>query len=367
MSKRIIICVTNNLLTDQRVFRVSKFLLQQGYDIQLVGRKIFEEKPNLDKVRIKLFTLWFNQGALFYANYNIRLFFFLLFRKFDIVLANDLDTLPASFVVSKIKRKILVYDSHEYFTQVPELVDRPFQQGVWLWFERWIVPKLEFAYTVCQSIADEYKKMYGTNFSVIRNVPEKKEKINHLNKNRVLIYQGALNKDRGIELMIDTMQYLENTVLWIVGIGDVEEELIKRVNDYNLNAKVVFLGKISPKQLHNITSKASIGLSLEKDVGLNYHYTLPNKLFDYIQAQIPVLVSNLCEMKNIVNHYGIGEILYERTPQNTAKVLEQMLASIEKNTVWKNNLKKAASELVWENESEKLLQLFNLVSTKNNG
>lgn len=361
MPKRIIITVTNNLLTDQRVFRVSKFLLKQGYDIQLVGRKIFDEKPKLDKAQIKLFKLWFNKGAFFYANYNIRLFFFLLFNRFDIVLSNDLDTLPAAFFVSKIKRKTIVYDSHEYFTQVPELVDRHFQQSVWLWFERLIVPKLKYAYTVSQSIADEYKKMYGTNFIVVRNVPEKKEKVNKSNKNQILIYQGALNKDRGIELMIDAMQYLENTMLWIAGIGDVEEMLKRRVNNLNLNQKISFLGKISPDKLHSITSQACIGLSLEKDVGLNYHYGLPNKLFDYIQARIPVLVSDLPEMKNIVNQYGIGEILYERTPQNTAKVLAQMLASTEKNLLWKDNLEKTSEELIWENESKKLLTLFHSI------
>lgn len=360
MAKRIIITVTNDLVTDQRVNRVANTLLKSGYDILLVGRELTFSIPIDTECSVKRFKLWFNKGALFYANYNTRLFFYLLFHRFDIVLANDLDSLPAAFVVSKIKQKDIVYDSHEYFTEVPELVGRSFQQNIWKNIEKFILPKLNYTYTVCQSIADKYNELYGSKFEVIRNVPLSKPVYEASQKMaKVIIYQGALNVGRGIEMMIEAMQYLDNYELWIAGKGDIETELKELTNSKKLTNKVKFLGRIPLKELHMITSKADLGLSLEENIGLNYYFALPNKLFDYIQAQIPVLVSDLPEMRRIVEDYSVGEVLMERTPEHLANKISAILLDKEKLVNWNNKLKLAKQALVWEKESEKLVALFN--------
>lgn len=360
MAKRIIITVTNDLVTDQRVNRIANTLLNNGNDILLVGR-VLPYSTNLDtNCKVKRFKLWFNKGALFYANYNLRLFLYLLFNRFDIVLANDLDTLPAAFFASRIKRKRIVYDSHEYFTEVPELIGRSFQQNTWRKIEAYILPKLKYAYTVCQSIADKYNELYQTDFQVIRNVPLQKDAISVPSKSgKVIIYQGALNIGRGIELMIEAMQHLDDFELWIAGKGDVEDELKKLVQERQLTNKIKFLGRIPLNELHQITSKADLGLSLEENIGLNYYYALPNKLFDYIQAQIPVLVSDLPEMKRIVEDYNVGDVLKERTPEALASKISSILFDEEKLVNWNSKLLIARQELVWEKESKKLLALFN--------
>lgn len=360
MAKRIVIAVTNDLVTDQRIYRVSSTLLKKGYDIQLVGRVLPNSTELKSACQVKRFKLLFNKGALFYANYNARLFFHLLFTKFDIVLANDLDTLPAAYFATKIRRKKIVYDSHEYFTEVPELLGRSFQQNSWRRIEKHIVPKLKYAYTVCQSIADIYNGLYGTVFRVVRNLPLAKD-LQDSDKDdtkRVVIYQGALNLGRGIELMIQSMHHTNDCVLWIAGAGDVEHDLKQMVIDSKLSDKVKFLGRIPLKELHIITSKASIGLSLEENIGLNYYYALPNKLFDYIQAQIPVIVSNLPEMRRVVDQYSIGEILLDRTAEALAEKINDMLSNQEKLVNWRNKLKEASRDLIWEKESEKLLAIF---------
>ena len=123
--QKIIVSVTNDLSTDQRVDKICNTLLELNFDVVLIGRKL----PNSIRVKrvysTRRFKLWFNKGALFYANYNIRLFFFLLFNKTDALWSNDLDTLLPNYLISKWKNKKLIFDSHEYFTEVPELVDRP--------------------------------------------------------------------------------------------------------------------------------------------------------------------------------------------------------------------------------------------------
>lgn len=363
MGKQVIIAVTNDLVTDQRVNRVSLTLLQQGYNVTLVGRLLPDSRQVDTPCRVKRFRLLFNKGSLFYANYNIRLFFYLLFRSYKIVLANDLDTLPACYLASFMRRKKLVYDSHEYYTEVPELVGRSFQRNTWKWFEQIILPKVKYSYTVCDSIAKIYNGLYGTNFEVIRNLPLKKNWEGPCQKadRKIIIYQGALNIGRGIELMIESMLHVHNAKLWIVGSGDIEDKLKALVKSYKLDEKVIFIGRVSFNELHDITCQASLGLSLEENIGLNYYYALPNKLFDYVQARIPVVVANLPEMRSLVLKYQIGEILDERGPQALANKINSILNDKIQYEIYRQNLGIAASELIWEKEEKILIELLKRV------
>lgn len=355
--KKIIVSVTNDLATDQRVAKVCNSLQKNGFDIMLVGRKLPNSLPINRSYQTKRFKLLFNKGFLFYAEYNFRLFCWLLFTKKDILLSNDLDTLSSNFLVSKIQQKKLVFDSHELFSEIPELVHRPFVKRVWKRLESYLYPKLKNCYTVCNSIADIYNKNYKTDFKVVRNIPTKKEiqkgRLPFTTDKKIIIYQGALNIGRGLELIIEAMLFLDNFILLIIGSGDIEQELQKQVNTNNLEEKVRFLGRLSPEELQKITPLASVGISTEEDLGLNYRYALPNKIFDYIQAEIPILVSNLPEMKQIVLDYNVGEIALNRNP----KAIAEQIENICKND-YSNQLKKAKKELIWKNEEQILFSIF---------
>ena len=130
----------------------------------------WDERPYGTK-RMKLL---FEKGPLFYAEYNIRLFFFLLFHRANLLLSNDLDTILPNYFISKLKRCKMVFDSHEYFTETPELVHRPKVQKVWKRIEGFVVPKLNEMITVCDSIADLFRQKYGVKCHVIRNIPPRK-------------------------------------------------------------------------------------------------------------------------------------------------------------------------------------------------
>lgn len=354
--KRIVIAVTTDLNTDQRVLRIASALEELDFEVTLFGRELKNSKPLNVKQPAKRVRLLLNKGVAFYALFNWRLFWYLIFHRVDIVLANDLDTLVGAAIASILKQKPLVYDSHEYFTQLPELVNRPKKQRVWLKAEQLFLPRATVAYTVCQSLADIYSVSYSKPFGVVRNVPFRKHLPSVVTaKQNVIIYQGALNVGRGIELMIQAMHYLPDYQLWIAGYGDVEQQLKQLANEQGGGGKVVFLGRLLPNELHQITQQAKVGLSLEEDLGLNYHYALPNKLFDYIQAHVPVVVANLPEMKNIVEQYGVGQVLYERTPQQLATTICNVCNNTDKYT---DNLQKAAVELCWENEKTKLFNLY---------
>ena len=156
--RKIIVSVTNDLTTDQRVSKICSSLTQNGFKVLLVGIKKKNSILIGREYKTKRISLFFNKGFLFYAEYNFRLFLFLFFSKKDILLSNDLDTLLANFIVSKIQQKKLAYDSHELFSEVPELVNRPFIKNFWLRLEKWLLPKLKNTYTVCKSIANIYNK-----------------------------------------------------------------------------------------------------------------------------------------------------------------------------------------------------------------
>lgn len=362
VKKLIIVSVTSDLVTDNRVHKVCSTLVKMGFQIILVGRELPNGLKLEDRIySTRRFRLLFTKGPLFYACFNIRLFLFLLFSKFDVLVSNDLDTLPANFLISRLKNKPLVYDSHEYFTEVPELVNRPGVKRIWELLERMMVPHIRYAITVCQSIAGIYTEKYKVPFQVVRNFPpatnEKKMKLSEGIDN-FIIYQGALNVGRGLETAIRSMNYLEGVRLVIAGEGDIRNDLELLVKNEGLSSRVEFPGRLPIQTLSELTPKASVGLSIEDDIGLNYRYALPNKLFDYIQAGVPVLVTKLPEMEAIVQAYGIGEVVSDLNPLNLSEVLKEMIHNTEKRMVWKKNLEVASRELVWENEEITLQNIF---------
>jgi glycosyltransferase involved in cell wall biosynthesis len=312
--------------------------------------------------------LVFQKCPLFYFEFNLRLFFLLLKSKVIVFVSNDLDTLPANFFAAKIKRKPLVYDSHEYFTEVPELIGRPVVRNIWIWLEKLLVPKVDAAYTVCESIAEVYRDLYKVDFKVVRNLPvcsatekntDPMTSVHRINNSaKIILYQGALNLGRGIEAAIRAMQYVEGAELWLAGDGDLTDQLKQLVSESGLNSKVKFLGRLPIRELQKVTRQADLGISLEEDLGLNYRFTLPNKLFDYIQAGVPVLVSNLPEMRKIVEEYQIGTIAETHQRKELAELFRIVLNDQEKNEFWKQNLELAAKELCWENEEETLNQIY---------
>jgi len=357
--KKIVVSVSSDLSTDQRVQKVCDTFLGNNFNVLLLGRRLSGSPQFLSKGYVsKRFNLWFNTGALFYANLNICLFLKLLFTKVDVLYANDLDVLPANYLASKIKGVPLIYDSHEYFTEVPELINRPSVQQIWRQIEGSIVPKLRYCITVTSQIAETYTKLYGVDFKVMRNFPVHVE---HQipEKENVVLYQGALNVGRGLEELIAAMPEV-HAELWVAGGGDIEQELKLLVHELGLQNKVHFLGRVEPSELKEYTLKARIGVSLEHKRGLNYTFALPNKIFDYLHCQTPVLYADLVEVKKVLNGVEVGEELKAYEPTIIARQLNEMLNSANYRT-WQLNCKSVSEKLTWQEEEKVLLTILQQV------
>ena len=366
MAKRIIISVTNDLGNDQRVHREAMTLQEMGFEVCLVGRKRKASTALVPRsYSTKRLAFFFESGKWFYLAYAFKMFWWLLFQRADAFWANDMDTLLPNFLVAKIRGKKLIYDSHEYWTEVPELVNRPGTRKVWLWLEKQLFPKVDRAITVNQSIADIYQKGYQIPVGVFRNLPFRTlESIENGPKATILMYQGALNLGRGIELMMDTMEYLPEYQLWIAGYGSFEQELQAYASKCEWKARIQFKGFVEPEALKKMTREAKLGLSLEEDLGASYHFALPNKLFDYLQAGLPVLVSALPEMKAVVSEYQVGEVLVmtERAPKLVAKQIRGLCENEAKYQELVGNTQKAAKILNWENEKGKLVEMISTLN-----
>ncbi len=339
----------------------------QGYDVLLVGRRMKSSLPMENRpYSIKRMKLLAEKGPMFYALFNFRLFWFLLFRKASILVSNDLDTLLPNVLVSRLKGKKLVYDSHEFFTEVPELVQRPKVQGIWKRIERFCVPKVKMAITVNHSIKEKYETLYKVPFKVVRNVSPKfvpdiikSKKELGLPEKSILIMQGAgLNVDRGVDLIIEAMPFVNHAVLAIVGDGDVIPEMKLLVKNLGLEEKVLFFGKRPYVELMQFTANATLGLSFDQPTNPNYQFSLPNKIFDYIHASVPVLCSDVVEVKRIVEAYKLGEVVYDYQPESLAAQIEHILSNKDLLTEWKGNCLKASALEHWDKEVQQLEEFY---------
>ena len=366
--KRVIVSVINDLVTDQRVNKSCLTLQEAGYEVLLVGR-VQRKSPPMDErsYASHRMRLLFEKGPLFYAEYNIRLFFFLLFNRANLLLSNDLDTILPNYVVSRLKGIKMVYDSHEYFTETPELVHRPKVQKVWKTIEQFVVPKLDEMITVCDSIAELFEKKYGVKCHVIRNIPprkalpakgDKKALALPADKHLLVLQGSGINIQRGAEELVQAMQYLDDCFLMVIGGGDVLPTLKQMVVSQHLADRVLFLPRMPYAQMMAFTQLAEFGFCLDKDTNLNYRFSLPNKLFDFIQAGVPIVASHLTEIEKIIRKYDLGLFVENHDPRTIADTIREGLSDTERIARWKSNLALAANDLCWENEKQKLLEIY---------
>lgn len=366
--KRVIVSVINDLVTDQRVNKSCLTLQKMGYKVLLVGRKQ-RKSPSMDPrpYDTKRMKLLFEKGPLFYAEYNIRLFFFLLFHKANLLLSNDLDTTLPNYFISKMKGIPMIYDSHEYFTETPELVGRPRVQRVWKRIEGFVVPRLKEMITVCDSVAELFHEKYGVDCHVIRNIPPRaslpprgeKSTLNLPDDKHLLVLQGSgINIQRGAEELVEAMRYLDDCFLMVIGGGDVLATLKQMTTDLHIDDRVCFLPRMPYAEMMAYTQLAELGFVLDKDTNLNYRFCLPNKLFDFIQAGVPVVASNLVEVGKIIKKYDIGLFIPDHDPKSIAATIRQGLDDQEARMRWKQGLAQAAEELCWENEQQTLIEIY---------
>lgn len=362
---KIYLTVTTDLNFDQRMIRICTSLANAGYDVTLVGRRQEKSLP-LTSQPFKQFRLncLFEKGKFFYIEYNIRLFFYLLFRKMDGICAIDLDTILPCFYISQIKKIPRLYDAHELFCEMKEIATRKSIYRFWKAIERHTVPHFTYGYTVNQPIADEFKRMYGVDYKVVRNIALLREEIQpEPSADRFILYQGAVNEGRSFETLIPAMKWV-HAKLVICGDGNYMDQAKALVKENHLEEKVVFKGKLVPEDLRKITPAAYVGVTLFDDTGLSNYISLANRFFDYLHAGIPQLCVDYPVYREINDKYNIAVLIKDISAQNIATELNKILENEVVHRSLQHNCLVARKELNWQQEEKILLEFYQSIFKK---
>lgn len=340
--------------------KVADLLCRSGYTVTLVGREKTNSPETLEKVYIQhRFPCLFQKGPMFYLEYNIRMLVFLLRESKGIVYAVDLDTLLGATFARLFKKVPLVFDAHEWFTETPELENRNWVKKIWNLIARWGIPKANVHFTVNQSLADIFSDRYKVKFFPIYNVPALENFLpasKPVDRPFTLVYQGVLNKGRGLEELILAMPALPEVKLYIVGEGDLSDELRVLAAKSTAGNRIFFTGWLFGKDLVAITRNADLGLNLLVSGSKSYYYSLANKFFDYMYAGIPSLNMDYPEYEQILERYPVGKTISSLSP----KAISDAILTIKNNPEVFQNMKNtcvdAVQDFQWEKEEKKLRQ-----------
>jgi glycosyltransferase involved in cell wall biosynthesis len=360
MSKRIYCTVTNDLTYDQRMIRICTSLSSAGYEVTLVGRKDPASlPPDQRPFYQKRLHTWSRKGKLFYLEYNLRLLLYLLFRRMDCICAIDLDTIAPCYFVSALKRIPRVYDAHELFCEMKEVVTRPAIYRIWKWVERTFVPAFRHGYTVNGQIAAEFEKMYGVRYEVVRNIPLLQPSVAPPSPAipPFILYQGAVNEGRCFETLIPAMQQVEAQLV-ICGKGNFMDQAKQLIQDHGLEKKIIFKGPLKPAELRQMTQTAWCGITLFENKGMSNYYSLANRFFDYMHAGIPQLAMNYPAYLEINNMYTIAVLIDKPDIGQIADALNSLLNNMELYKTLQGNCQKASEHFNWQEEEKKLIRLY---------
>lgn len=355
-----IIAVISDLSTDMRVRKLSALLVEEGYEVTVLGRSSGTEVPALipgvKSIRIKV---PFRRGPAMYLFFNLILFFRLAFKRFDLCVASDLDTLVPCLAAARLFRKKIIYDSHEYFTGQYGLEEKRLRHFLWKFAERVTVPHVDGMITVSDSIAELYRYKYGVDPVVVRNVapdishlvPHDRSLLGTAGRELLVVFQGSgINPGRGAEELIAAVPMTQRVRLLIIGSGDAIDSLRRLTAESPASDRIIILPRMPWEEMMRYTMCCDAGLSLDTDTCTNQRFSLPNKLFDYIAAGIAVVVSPLPEVSALTDRYGCGIVLEEVSPEAISRQLQRLaddrllLLSLKQRAV------AARGELNWEKE-----------------
>ncbi|MBX3256912.1 MAG: glycosyltransferase [Chitinophagaceae bacterium] len=341
------------------MIRICGSLAKHNYKVVLVGRRYRGAPPLPEQpfIQARLFCR-FTSGWLLYMEWNLKLFFFLLFKKMDLVCAVDLDTIVPCYLISTLKGIERVYDAHELFTEMKEVVSRPYIKKCWLAVERFAVPRFQYGYTVSQQIADEFYRRYGSRFEVIRNVPLNNDPFfPPVLQKKIILYQGAVNHARGLENLIPAMKQV-NAELHLYGKGNFEQETKALIARHHLESKVKLHAAVPPQELKTITATAYIGINLVENTGLNQYYSLANKFFDYIQAGIPQVTMQYPGYESINKEYEVAVLIANTDEQNIVGACNRLLEDEYLYKRLADNCRQARKLYNWQEEEKKLVAFY---------
>ena len=365
MAKRIAVLVSNDLNHDQRVLKTCATLEAEGWSPVLTGREMPGSKPLDVPFEAKRLKLPFHRGVGFYATLQFGMLRALSRADIGAVWANDLDTLLPAYLIARAKGLPLVYDSHEYFTEAAGLTGSPLKRQVCLALERWCMKRIPCMITVNELIAEAYASRYGIRVEVVRNMPRLLPMLDVKGREAfeaygvptdlpIALMQGAyMDRDRGAAEAVAALEAMKGVRLVLVGAGIEWEEARAQVNDPKWNGRLHCIPKLPFDELRVLTASADVGLSLDKGGHGNYEMSLPNKLFDFMHAGLPMVTTARKQVAAVVEEFGLGVVVNDLSPATLADAVREVLSTPRES--WKMRAMNARELHHWDVDAPKLL------------
>ncbi len=363
------IAFLGNAFHDTRVTNLTKSLIEDNVEVRVIS---FDwTTPDFQTItgKTSIYKLDKSKSSiLYYLNFLRILFRELLKTRSSIYIAEDIYTLPLVTFVSKLRGAKLYYNSREFYAFLGGLRNRKKLQSAIRAIEKFFIKKTDKVFVTGEGDAEFLQEYYGiSNTVVVRNLPLEKKpqnkidlraKLNIPANDLILLYQGVILEGRGFKPILHTLAEINNFHFVVLGSGVFQSKYEELAEKLNISNRVHFLGTIDQTELINYTAATDIGLALIENISKSYYYALPNKLFEYIMAEVPVLCSNLPQMKKIVEGYKVGEVVDIEKNGELKTRLKYLLVNRDKLFEYKQNCKSASSELNWQKEYEKVKHLF---------
>jgi glycosyltransferase involved in cell wall biosynthesis len=377
--------VSNSFVHDARVNKEARSLSGAGYEVTVyaTGDGKLPNEERTESVLVKRLPV--RRYSLFRPNMFRAPFDFLpsllkiIRERADVYHAHDLDTLLICYLASRFNRSKLVYDSHELFLEMEKshLINSWWRKiaavvllPIWRIEEKFCAKRADYVITVNESIKNILVKRLGIkNIMVLINCPPFKEanrgrefhkELSLPEEAKVILYQGGIMWRRAMKQIVDALEYLPKDIyLILMGGGEDKNALAKYVSAKDYSTRIKFHEEVSLEDLPRYTASADLGVVPLLNVSLNNYYGLPNKLFEYMAAGIPVAASNFPEIKKIVIEEKIGVCFDPENPKNIAQAIIDLLSDPKKMEKMSANALRASKEIYnWDIEEKKLLSIY---------
>ncbi len=356
---------TNSILNNNIM---NKVYIASLYDDDLEEEKIYSEKLILNRFKLssrKLSKNIFVQ-ALKYLELLYKITIFYRKKDIDMVNIHVLALLPLGVFLKYLYDAKLVYDIHELETETT--ASQSTRKKIAKFIEKNFIKKVDLIFVVSENIANWYAKEYDIKRPlVVMNAPKQinvkntdyfRKNLGIKNDSIITLYQGNLSKGRGVNLLLDCFKQRadDKVVIVFMGYGELEESIKIASSKYN---NIFFHTAVSPEILLEYTASADIGISFIENTCLSYYYCMPNKLFEYAMAGLPVIVSNMKEMREMVEKYDMGVVVKDSEVDSINNAINKIFESdIEK---MKQNSRKCAQENSWGIQETKMINEYKKV------
>lgn len=365
----IVFALTGDLYRNTRALKQLRVLAGQGWSIHVLS--ISGEAPQValpETVSVETLNISRTHGYRFFREVHEQ--FLKAAGRFKAACyhASDLYGLSAMCMCASNNTACYTYDSRELYAHVASTSGRPWIRWYWEYIESKYIGGAAAVFTVSERIAKRLTATYRIpRPTLVWNVPSRthvvpSQKLTDLagleTSIPIVLHLGQLRGARGCETLVRSMADVDAARLVFLGYGPEKARLQSLSAQLGLRDRIIFLHPVPPDEVLEYASGATVGVTLLQDTCLNHRYALPNKLFDYLAAGVPVLASNLPEIRAIVQGYNVGKIVDPNDPKAVARALKQMIGAGSERETWRRNAERLCETFNWENASQRFVATF---------